>query len=128
MKLRKPSMLSLVREHNNRSQIKSEDKKDEEKMKQSVDIGFTKLCVEIDEQGVRPEVYVFLENKDNTDDFQEICMVSQAVDADSEEVIPDSVRCLVWSNEYDESYTHEFDVKYFFQLADTDTDNLKEEK
>lgn len=77
-------------------------------MENCIDIGFANLRVEVDEQGSRPEVYVTLECKEEPGCSRDICMVSQAVRLNSEEGIPDTVRCLVWSDIEDENFTHEF--------------------
>ena len=84
--------------------------------KQVIDIGFANLCVEVDEQGIRPEAYIFLESKEDPDDYQEICMVSQAVVPESQEVIPGNVQCLVWTDEQDENYTNRFVIPYVSQF------------
>lgn len=81
--------------------------------KKTIDIGFANLCVEIDEQGIRPEVYVFLEGKEDIEEYQEICMVSQAVTSDSQDVIPDHVQCMVWADSDNENYTDKFIIPGF---------------
>ena len=77
------------------------------KMENCIDIGFANLRVEVDERGSRPEVYITFEKKEEPGCIRDICMVSQAVRPGSGETIPDSVRCLVWSDIEDENYTHE---------------------
>lgn len=80
-----------------------------------IDIGFANLCVEIDEQGLRPEACIYLEDKENPDDYQEICMVSQAVTQDSKEAIPGHVQCLVWADGQNEDDTDRFVIPYIRQ-------------
>lgn len=97
-------------------------------MENKIDIGFAYLCIEIDEQGPRPEAFISLENKkDGT--YQDICMVSQAVEPHSDKEIPNAVRCLVWSDPQNEDYTHEFVIeKYEDENAEAPDEPWYEEK
>lgn len=88
--------------------------------KQSIDIGFANLCVEIDEQGIRPEIYIFLEGKKNMEEYQEICMVSQMTDPNTQAAIPNHVQCLVWADGQKEDYTNRFIIPYITQNEQTE--------
>lgn len=80
-------------------------------MENKIDIGFAYLCIEVDEQGSRPEAFISLESKDGLEICQDICMVSQAVEPYTDKTIPNAVRCLVWSDPQAEDYTHEFVIE-----------------
>lgn len=88
-------------------------------MEKVIDIGFAKLCVDVDYKGVRPEVYILLESNDGTETCQDICMVSQAIQPHTEEIIPNTVRCLVWNDSHKEDYTQEFIIEDNTRMRNT---------
>lgn len=86
-------------------------------MKHVINLGFSALYIEVDEQGTRPEVYIGLEGNGAQ---QGICMVSQAVDPKTQEEIPNAVRCLVWGDPGDEDYTNAFQIDAYDDVVLTE--------
>lgn len=72
------------------------------------DIGFANLVVEVLENSMPPEVVISLEDKSDGSFLQDIALVGQAFNPKTSEAIEHSVRCLVWADPNDESYTNEF--------------------
>ena len=76
-------------------------------------IGFANLAVEVLENSMPPEIVISLEDKSNGAFLQDIALVGQAFNPKTSEAIKDAVRCLVWADPNDESYTNEFVIEKY---------------
>lgn len=85
--------------------------------KLKLDVGFGVLVAEIyknTDAGDRElkEISITLEDHDGKL-LQDIALISQAVDHETWEAIPDAIRCLVWTDPLDENYTHEHVIRKY---------------
>ena len=82
-----------------------------------IDLGFGVLVAEVNESSTandspQREITISLEDKEGAF-IQDIALVGQAIHPHTKDAIPDSVRCLVWTNPQDESYTHEYVIEKY---------------
>lgn len=78
-----------------------------------IDLGFANLIAEEDSTlSPHPQLTVSLENKKG-EFIQDIALISQAVKPGSNDLISDSVRCLLWRDNEDEDYTDEFVIEKY---------------
>lgn len=77
------------------------------------DIGFANLVVELLEGSAVTEICISLEDKLTGAFLQDIALVGQAFNYKTGGIIEDSVRCLVWADSEDESYTNEFVIEKY---------------
>lgn len=85
--------------------------------KLKLDVGFGVLVAEIYKNTAagdrdQQEISITLEDHDGNM-IQDIALISQAVDPQTWEAIPDAVRCLVWADHLDENYTHEHVIEKY---------------
>jgi len=80
-----------------------------EQQKIKLDLGFANLVVEVlTSDHPVPEVFVYLEDEDNS---QNIAIIRQAVGENDEKL--DSVDCLVYADERSEDYNYKFNIGHY---------------
>lgn len=77
------------------------------------DLGFANLVVERLKESAVPEICISLEDKLTGAFLQDIALVGQAFNYKTGGIIENSVRCLVWADSDDESYTNEFVIEKY---------------